>query len=45
MTAEERLAEVGQILAAGINRVSNRQISRDLASFGIRKPDSKNQHG
>lgn len=29
MTAEERLAEVGQILAAGINRIFHRQLARD----------------
>lgn len=42
MTADERLAEVGQIIAGAINRVSDRQISRDLDPFGIRKPDGKN---
>ncbi len=42
MTAEERQAEVGQIIAVAMNRVSNRQDSRNLDSFGFRKPDGKN---
>jgi putative transcriptional regulator len=42
MTAEERQAEVGQIIAVAMNRVSNRQNSRSLDSFGFRKPDGKN---
>ena len=42
MTADERLTEVGQIIAGAINRVSDCQISRDLDSFRIRKPDGKN---
>jgi DNA-binding transcriptional regulator YiaG len=30
MTEEERLAEVGQIIAGGINRIFHRQLARDL---------------